>query len=175
MARSMRITPAGAAPGSLGSPWGPGAVVSTPQVFNFGGEDSQQPLPQAPVWPVHQGIFAFGQAASAGVAPAEPEDEKGTVVVRPPKQESGERGEEDEEDEEVEEEPEDVLQVTVQLSSGGPTPNNLKVPPAVANVRACSKSPPAKTKRVKSPGDTPGREEELRQNAAPGSDVRGGG
>ena len=87
----------------------PGAVVPTPQVFNFGGEASQQPLPQAPVWPVHQGIFAFGQAASAGVAPAEPEDEKGTVVVRPPKQESGERGEEDEEDEEVEEEPEDVL------------------------------------------------------------------
>ena len=142
----------------------PGAVVPTPQVFNFGGEASQQPLPQAPVWPVHQGIFAFGQAASAGVAPAEPEDEKGTVVVRPPKQESGERGEEDEEDEEVEEEPEDVLQVTVQLSSGGPTP--AKVPPAVANVRACSKSPPpAKPMRVRSPGDTPVREEVLRQNA----------
>jgi len=48
-----------------------GAVVITPslQVFNFEGETSQQPLPQAPVWPVHKGGFLFGQAASEGVHP----------------------------------------------------------------------------------------------------------
>jgi hypothetical protein len=138
-----------------------GAVVpSSPQVFNFGDEISQQPLPQAPVWPVHKGGFVFGQAASAGVAPAEPEVEKGIVVVRPPELASGEEGEGDEEEAEDAQETEAVLQVAPQLAT--PT----KVPPAVLDVKACSKSPPAKPTRVRSPGDTPSRDEVLRQNAS---------
>jgi hypothetical protein len=121
-----------------------GAVVpSSPQVFNFGDEISQQPLPQAPVWPVHKGGFVFGQAASAGVAPAEPEVEKGIVVVRPPELASGEEGEGDEEEAEDAQETEAVLQVAPQLAS-----------------------PPAKPTRERSPGDTPSRDEVLRQNAA---------
>jgi hypothetical protein len=121
-----------------------GAVVpSSPQVFNFGDEISQQPLPQAPVWPVHKGGFVFGQAASAGVAPAEPEVEKGIVVVRPPELASGEEGEGDEEEAEDAQETEAVLQVAPQLAS-----------------------PPAKPTRERSPGGTPGRDEVLRQNTA---------
>ena len=65
-----------------------------------------------------------------------------------------------------EEEPEGVLEVTPQLDSGGTTPIKLRSAPA-PNVRACSKSSPRrlKTKRLKSPGDTPGREVVVRQNA----------
>ena len=69
-------------------------------------------------------------------------------------------------EEEDEEKPEGVWHVTPRLDSGGTTP--VKIPPAPA-VRAGFKSPPAKTKikRHKSPGDTPGREAVVRQNAAP--------
>ena len=138
-----------------------GAVVpSSPQVFNFGDEISQQPLPQAPVWPVHKGGFLFGQAASEGVAPAEPEVETRIVVVPPPELASGAEGEGDEKEAEDAQETEAVLQVAPQLAT--PT----KVPPAVLDVKACSKSPPAKPTRVRSPGDTPSRSEVLRQNAA---------
>ncbi len=87
-----------------------GAVVPYPppsQVFNFGGANSQQPLPPAPVWPAHNGDFVFGRAASAGVAlaPEEPEDEKQTVVVRPPELETGANGEGDEGGAEGEQQP----------------------------------------------------------------------
>ena len=41
-----------------------------------------------------------------------------------------------------------------------------KLPPAVLDAEACSKTPPVKTTRVRSPGDTPSRAEVLRQNAA---------
>ena len=58
-----------------------------------------------------------------------------------------------------------VLQVTPQLASAGTTPT--KIPPAVVNVRTSMlEEPPAKTKRPKSPGDTPSRDEVLRQNTA---------
>jgi hypothetical protein len=50
------------------------------------------------------------------------------------------------------------------LDSGGTTPT--KIPPEILNARACSKRPPAKIKKQKPPGDTPGREAVLRQNAA---------
>ncbi len=53
-----------------------------------------------------------------------------------------------------------MLQVAPQLAT--PT----KFPPAFLDVNACSKSPPAKPTRVRSPGDTPSRDEVLRQNAA---------
>ncbi len=67
-----------------------------------------------------------------------------------------------------EETPEGVLEVTPQLDSGGTTPIKLRSAPAPnVLVRACSKSSPRrlKTKRSKSPGDTPGREVVVRQNA----------
>ena len=54
--------------------------------------------------------------------------------------------------------------MTVKLASGGPPPT--QPPPPVVNVRACSKSPPVRSTRVRSPGDTPSRDEVLRQNAA---------
>ncbi len=65
-----------------------------------------------------------------------------------------------------EEEPEDVLEVTPKLDSGSTTPTKPRPVPA-PNVRACSKSSPRrpKIKRLKSPGDTPGREVVVRQNA----------
>ncbi len=66
-----------------------------------------------------------------------------------------------------EEELEDVLEVTPQLDSGSTTPTKPRPVPA-PNVRACSKSSPRrlKSKRLKSPGDTPGRAVAVRQNAA---------
>ena len=66
-----------------------------------------------------------------------------------------------------EEEPGDVLEVTPQLDSGSTIPTKPRPVPA-PNVRACSKSSPRrlKSKRLKSPGDTPGREVAVRQNAA---------
>ena len=71
-----------------------------------------------------------------------------------------------------EEEPdsEEVLEVTPKLDSGSTTPTKPRSVPA-PNVRACSKSSPSvtprkpKIKRLKSPGDTPGREVVVRQNA----------
>ena len=70
-------------------------------------------------------------------------------------------------EEEDEVEPEGVLQVTTRLDSGGTTPKKVR-PVPVPNIRACSKSPPVKikSKRHISPGDTPGREVVVRQNAA---------
>ena len=70
-------------------------------------------------------------------------------------------------EEEDEVEPEGVLQVTTRLDSGGTTPKKVR-PVPVPNIRACSKSPPVKfkIKRHISPGDTPGREVVVRQNAA---------
>ena len=135
-----------------------GAVVPPPppsQVFNFGGVNSQQPLPPAPMWPAHNGDFVFGRAASAGVAPAEPEDEKEAAVVRPPELETGAEGEGDEGGTEGEQKPEGVWQVAPQLA----TP--AKLPPAVLDP-----GPMVKTTRGRSPGDTPSRDEVLRQNAA---------
>ena len=72
-----------------------------------------------------------------------------------------------EEEDELELELEDVLQVTTRLDSGGTTPKKVR-PVPVPNIRACSKSPPVKfkIKRHISPGDTPGREVVVRQNAA---------
>jgi hypothetical protein len=87
------------------------------------------------------------------VACAEPEDEKETVVVRPPELETGVEGEGDEEGAEGEQKPEGVWQVAPQLA----TP--AKLPPAVLD-------PVVKTTRGRSPGDTPSRDEVLRQNAA---------
>jgi hypothetical protein len=82
------------------------------------------------------------------VAPAEPEDEKETVVVvRPPELETGAEGEGDEGG------AEGIWQVAPQLA----TP--AKLPPAVLD-------PTVKTTRGRSPGDTPSRAEVLRQNAA---------
>ena len=56
--------------------------------------------------------------------------------------------------------------MTPQLDSGSTTPTKPRLVPA-PNVRACSKSSPRrlKSKRLKSPGDTPGREVVVRQNA----------
>jgi hypothetical protein len=53
-----------------------------------------------------------------------------------------------------------------EVDSGSTTPTKSRPVPA-PNVRACSKSSPrrSKTKRLKSPGDTPGRELVVRQNA----------
>lgn len=58
-----------------------------------------------------------------------------------------------------------MYEVTPKLDSGSTTPTKSR--PVPANVRACSKSSPrrSKTKRLKSPGDTPGREVVVRQNA----------
>jgi hypothetical protein len=100
-------------------------------------------------------MFASGRAASAGVAPAEPEDEKETVVVRPPELETGAEEEGGEGGAEGEQKPEGVWQVAPQLA----TP--AKLPPAVFD-------PTLKTTRGlgRSPGDTPSRDEVLRQNAA---------
>jgi hypothetical protein len=81
------------------------------------------------------------------VAPAEPEDEKETVAVRPPELETGAEGEGDEGG------AEGIWQVAPQLA----TP--AKLPPAVLD-------PTVKTTRGRSPGDTPSRAEVLRQNAA---------
>ena len=127
-----------------------GAVVPPPPPIaglQLWGENSQQPLPPAPVWPAHNGDFVFGRAAPAGVAPAEPEDEKETVAVRPPELETGAEGEGDEGG------AEGIWQVAPQLA----TP--AKLPPAVLD-------PVVKTTRGRSPGDTPSRDEVLRQNAA---------
>ena len=59
-----------------------------------------------------------------------------------------------------------MYEVTPKLDSGGTTPTKPRPVPA-PNVRACSKSSPRrpKIKRLKSPGDTPGREVVVRQNA----------
>jgi hypothetical protein len=112
----------------------------------------------------------FGQAASAGVAPAEPEVKTGIVVVRPPEPESGAEGEGDDKEAEAAQETEAVLPVAPQLAT------QTKVPPAFLGVKACSKSPPAKPTRVRSPGDTPSRDEVLRQNASDRmSGMEGGG
>ena len=81
------------------------------------------------------------------MAPAEPEDEKETVAVRPPELETGAEGEGDEGG------AEGIWQVAPQLA----TP--AKLPPAVLD-------PTVKTTRGRSPGDTPSRDEVLRQNAA---------
>jgi hypothetical protein len=91
-----------------------GAVVVPPLTFVFGGKAYQQPLPAAPVWPVHHEGFVFGPAAPAGVAPAEPEDAKETAVERP-ELGTGAEGEGDEEEAEAEQETEGVLQVAPQL------------------------------------------------------------
>jgi hypothetical protein len=138
-----------------------GVTAASFQAFNFGGATNQQLLLAQPQWPACPGTFVVRQADTAAVAS---EPLRVTASERPPELETGEEGEEVEEEAEVEKEPEGVLQVTPQLASGDTIPT--KIPPAVVNVRACSKSPPAKTKRAKSPGDTPGRDEVLRQNAA---------
>ena len=71
---------------------------------------------------------------------------------------------------EDEEQPRGVYEVTPKLDSGSTTPTKPRPVPA-PNVRACSKSSPSvtprkpKIKRLKSPGDTPGREVVVRQNA----------
>ncbi len=57
--------------------------------------------------------------------------------------------------------------MTPKLDSGSTTPTKPRPVPA-PNVRACSKTPPrrSKIKRLKSPsGETPGREVVVRQNA----------
>ena len=95
----------------------------------------------------------FGRAASAGVAPAEPEDEKETVVVRPLELASGAKGEGEEGRAEGEQQPENIWQVAPQLA----TP--AKLPPAVLD-------PVVKTTRGRSPGGTPSRGEVVRRNAA---------
>ena len=97
----------------------------------------------------------FGRAASVGLAPAEPADEKETVVVRPPELETGAKGQGDEEGAEGEQQPEGIWQVAPQLATGTPA----KLPPAALD-------PAVKTTRGRSPGDTPSRAEVLRQNAA---------
>lgn len=65
-----------------------------------------------------------------------------------------------------EKQPGGAYEVTPKLDSGSTTPTKPRPVPA-PNVRACSKSSPRKlkTKRVKSPGDTPSREVVVRQNA----------
>ena len=136
-----------------------GATVLPPETFVFGGKVYQQPLPAAPVWPVHHEGLVFEPAAPARMAPAEPEDEKAPAVERL-EPETGADGEGNEAGAEGEQKPEDVWQVAPQLA----TP--AKLPPAVLDVEACSKTPPVKTTRVRSPGDTPSRAEVLRQNAA---------
>ena len=69
---------------------------------------------------------------------------------------------------EDEEQPRGVYEVTPKLDSGGTTPTKPRPVPA-PNVRACSKSSPpprrTKSKRPKTPGDTPGRDVAVRQNA----------
>ena len=108
------------------------------------------------MWPAHNGDFVFGRAAdSAGVAPAEPEDEKETAVVRPPELETGAEGlgEGDEGGAEGEQQPKGIWQVAPQLA----TP--AKLPPAVLD-------PAVKTTRGTSPGGTPSRGEVVRRNAA---------
>ena len=74
--------------------------------------------------------------------------------------------EEDGTDSEEEPDSEEVLEVTPKLDSGSTTPAKPRSVPA-PNVRACSKSSPRRTKskRPKSPGDTPGRAVVVRQNA----------
>jgi hypothetical protein len=64
------------------------------------------------------------------------------------------------------EKPGGVYQVTPKLDSGSTTPTKPRPVPA-PNVRACSKRSPRKSqsKRLKSPGDTPGRAVAVRQNA----------
>jgi hypothetical protein len=59
-----------------------------------------------------------------------------------------------------------VYEVTPKLDSGSTTPTKPRPVPA-PNVRACSKSSPRrpKIKRPKTPGDTPGRDVAVRQNA----------
>ncbi len=66
---------------------------------------------------------------------------------------------------EDEEQPRGVYEVTPKLG-GSTTPTKPRPVPA-PNVRACSKSSPRrpKIKRLKSPGDTRGREVVVRQNA----------
>ncbi len=66
--------------------------------------------------------------------------------------------------------PRSVYEVTPKLDSGhGSTTPTKPRPVPAPNVRACSKSSPGprrlKIKRLKSPGDTPGREVVVRQNA----------
>jgi hypothetical protein len=51
-------------------------------------------------------------------------------------------------------------------SSPSPVPIGGSVPWKLLDVKACSKSPPAKATRVRSPGDTPDRDKVLGQNAA---------
>ena len=65
-----------------------------------------------------------------------------------------------------EKQPGGVYEVTPKLDSGSTTPTKPRLVPA-PNVRACSKSSPRrlKSKRLKSPGDTPSREVVVRQNA----------
>jgi hypothetical protein len=87
------------------------------------------------------------------VAPAEPEDEKETVVVRPLELASGAKGEGEEGRAEGEQQPENIWQVAPQLA----TP--AKLPPAVLD-------PAVKTTRERSPGGTPSRGEVVRRNAA---------
>ncbi len=61
-----------------------------------------------------------------------------------------------------------MYEVTPKLDSGSTSPTKPRPVPA-PNVRACSKSSPRRLKsnlkRLKSPGDTPGREVVVRQNA----------
>ena len=66
-----------------------------------------------------------------------------------------------------EEELEEVLEVTPRLDSGSTTPTKKPRSVPAPNVRACGKSSPRrpKIKRPKTPGDTPGREVAVRQNA----------
>ncbi len=58
------------------------------------------------------------------------------------------------------------MEVTTKLDSGSTTPTKPRSVPA-PNVRACSKSSPRRTKskRPKTPGDTPGRDVAVRQHA----------
>jgi len=133
--------------------------------------------------------FPFGQPATeAGGAATMP---PGQLVQEPPpasdpKSESESTDEEDDRAEEEklesvcyfsaygqsedEEQPRGVYEVTPKLDSGSTTPTKPRPVPA-PNVRACSKSSPSvtprkpKIKRLKSPGDTPGREVVVRQNA----------
>jgi hypothetical protein len=108
----------------LRAPWsGTGPSV------HFGGANNQQPLPLAPMWPAHNGDFVFGRAASAGEAPAEPEDEKETVVVRPLELETGAEGEGDEGGAEGEQKPEDVWEVAPQLATPAKLSAAVLAPP----------------------------------------------
>jgi hypothetical protein len=124
--------------------------------------------------------FPFGQPATeAGEAATIP---PGQLVQEPPpasdpKSESTDEEDDREEDgvcyfseygpSEDEVQPRGVYEVTPKLDSGSTTPTKPRPVPA-PNVRACSKSSPRrpKVKRLKSPGDTPGRESAVRQNAA---------